>query len=565
MNQTIDLSISRLIDFKKFSGWNRTFRIRCICVAVATVFIVFSQVSVANAQTVRALVIGIDDYVELQDLGGAVNDARDIAAALSEVGVRDLVVLEDGQADRQTIEYEWNAILARAEIGDLVVLTYAGHGGQEPERVLGSENDGMDEVLLLGGFQSTGPGTRERIFDNELNHWFEMAGRKDVRVLFVADSCHSGTLTRAIDPRAPSPVVRTARYTITEDMLDFELPDSIAKIDEGELDHVSFLAAGQEYQQVPEFVLPGRTKNREPRGALSYMFARALEGKADINADGILRRDELWRFVRENVRMVSESRQTPNLLPNTQGHEVLLQWNLSKNRAGNSVDLQASQVLATDTTEARTCAIRIAVLNGESESAQLNSLLSDACFVGNDEFPDLIWDVSQKQVVTGLGDIVAYSVGIENLSNVVDKWVTVRAIRDLSEQSPLPLRVRPHDGMHKSGSLISVEIDGIYESGLTVIGLSGNGKVHYLYPLPSDPKQLPPGHVFNLDLKVTEPYGADHIVAFSALEANEELNAALARLDGLFASLDVARLLINAPTVVGKNWRIGLQGLFTAP
>ena len=330
------------------------------------------------------------------------------------------------------------------------------------------------------------------------------------------------------------------------------------KIVESDLEHVSFLAAGQEYQQIPEFILPGKTRSHEPRGALSYMFARALEGKADINDDGILRRDELWRFVRENVRMVSESRQTPNLLPNSRGHEVLLQINSSKSATGSSANALISQT--------ETCSVRIAILNGTSElNSTLSTLLLDACFVDNEEFPNLIWDVNRQQVVTSLGDIVSYSVAVDDLPDVVDKWVTVRAIRNLSENSSLPLRVHPNDGTHSSGSLISVEIDGIYESGLTIIGLAGDGTVHYLYPLPSDPENLPPGYIFNLDLKVTEPFGADHIVAFSTLETNKELNLALARLDGLKASLDVARLLINAPAVVGQNWRIGIQGLYTAP
>ena len=54
------------------------------------------------------------------------------------------------------------------------------------------------------------------------------------------------------------------------------------------------------------------------------MFARAVEGEADLDGDGVLRRDELWRFVRENVRMMSEARQTPNLLPNSRGGEPVL-------------------------------------------------------------------------------------------------------------------------------------------------------------------------------------------------------------------------------------------------
>ena len=541
-------------------------RLRFVCVKFVAIFCLICTTPAVYAQTVRALVIGIDDYVELQDLAGAVNDARDIATALNEAGVQDLVVLKDEQANRQQIEKEWNALMERSQSGDILVLTYAGHGGQEPERIPGSERDGLDEVLLLGGFRSVGVGTRERIFDDELNHWFETAGKKKFRVIFVADSCHSGTLTRAVDPRAPSPVLRTARYTITDDMLDFDLPSTAAKIEESDLSHVSFLAAGQEHQLVPEFMLPGRTRTHEPRGALSYMFARALEGKADINADGILRRDELWRFIRENVRMLSESRQTPNLLPNTRGHEAVL--HLSPKR--RETDFVASEQYLQSTTQIasdrRSCTIRLAVLNGESGTLeQLTAKLVDVCIVGNDEFPDLIWDVDRQQVVTGMGDVAAHAIGFEELPNVVDKWIAVRSIHTLSEQSSLRIRVLPHDGTHGAGSLIRVEIDDIHELGLTVLGLSGNGTVHYLYPLPSDPKELLPEHIFNLDLKVTAPFGADHIVALSAPTVNEGFNTALARLDGLSASLDVARLLANATAVVGEDWRIGIQGLFTAP
>ena len=155
-------------------------RLRFVCVKFVAIFCLIFTTPAVYAQTVRALVIGIDDYVELQDLAGAVNDARDIATALNEAGVQDLVVLKDEQANRQQIEKEWNALMERSQSGDILVLTYAGHGGQEPERIPGSERDGLDEVLLLGGFRSVGFGTRERIFDDELNHWFETAGKKKV-------------------------------------------------------------------------------------------------------------------------------------------------------------------------------------------------------------------------------------------------------------------------------------------------------------------------------------------------------------------------------------------------
>ena len=125
--------------------------------------------------------------------------------------------------------------MERARPGDTLVLTYAGHGGQEPARVAGSERDGLDEVLLLGGFRSSGPGTRERIPDDEFNRWFAEAGERKLRVIFVADSCHAGTLTRTVDPRAPAVSVRTARYTIGDDMLELEMPEAAAAIEEADL------------------------------------------------------------------------------------------------------------------------------------------------------------------------------------------------------------------------------------------------------------------------------------------------------------------------------------------
>ena len=129
-------------------------------------------------------------------------------------------------------------------------------------------------MLLLGGFRSSGPGTRERIPDDELNRRFSEAGERNLRVIFVADSCHAGTLTRSIDSRAPTVSVRTARYTIGDDMLELEMPEAAAVIEEADLAHVSFLAAGQEYEQVPEVALPREGGGREPRAGPSATCLR---------------------------------------------------------------------------------------------------------------------------------------------------------------------------------------------------------------------------------------------------------------------------------------------------
>ena len=507
---------------------------------------------VAAAPAMRALVVGIDRYEELPILAGAVNDARDIAQALREAGATDLTLLENEAATRARVTAEWGALAARAAPGDTLVLTYAGHGGQEPARVPATERDGLDETLLLGGFRSSGAGTRERIFDDELHRWFRDAGDRGLKVIFVADSCHSGTLTRSLDPRAPKGAMRNAQYTIADDMLDLELPADLAVPDDAALAHVSFLAAGQEHEQVPEVALPGAGGTTEPRGALSYMFARALEGKADADGDGALRRSELWRFVRENVRMASEARQTPNLQPAGAGDDPVLLTRSSARPPSGGQTADADP-------------LRLAILHAEPATvAKVRELLPGARVAPAGDAPDLIWDAAAGQAVTGHGDVAAHGVDLDALPAVAAKWEAVRTVRTLSESSPLKLRVHPHDGLHREGAEIEVVADGLNHRRLTLIGLSGNGVVHYLYPLATDPAHVEVGKPFRLRLAVTPPFGADHVVAVSAESPLDALNAELGRLDGKPAVRRAAQLLAEA-AAEAQGWQSAIQGLFTAP
>ena len=515
----------------------------------------------AGAQALRGLVIGIDDYAPGPrgpgKLKGAVNDARDIHEALTEVGVEDLTVLLDGDATRERIRTEWRGLLERAEPGDTLVLTYAGHGSQEePERVPGTERDGKDEVLILGGFRSTGDGTRERIIDDELNQWFLDAGRKELKVVFVADSCHSGTLTRAFDPRASALTYRYTRYPpITDDMLVLDLPEEAAdtgEAGEDELAHVSFLAAGQEDETIPEIPVRDETGVSRMRGALSYMFARALRGEADVDGDGALRRDELWRFVRRNVRMMAEGRQTPNLLPNRRGD-------------GDEIVLWLASPSSPDPESLPDHGVRLAVLHaGAGALARVREALAGVRIVPKEESPDLIWDAGAREVVTGMGDVAAHDVGLEALPGVIEKWKAVPAVRALSARNGLRMGIDPHDGTHRLGRRITVRIEGLAHPRLTVFSLSGNGRVHYLYPQSHDSAEVATDRPIELKAEVTPPFGADHVVAVSAGSSLDALIAALKRLDGREAAGRAVALLADAKARA-SGWSSGIQGLYTAP
>ena len=531
----------------------------------------------AAAPVMRGLVIGVDDYAHLPVLLGAVNDAKDIQKALSEVGVEDLTVLIDAAATRDRIVAEWQSLLSRAEPGDTLVLTYAGHGGQERERVRGSEGDAKDEVLLLGGFRPTGLGTRERIIDDEIHRWLIEAGRRELRVIFVADACHSGTLTRKVDPRAPKPTYRYARYDLEEDLLELDPSDAAAdtgRMGDGELAHVNFLGAAQDHQKVPEIAVRDAAGRPERRGALSYLFARALRGEADTDGDGVLRRGELWRFVRENVRMDSAARQTPNLMPNSRGGEtvVVLAPGADGAAAAATATVDAAEASEGTATAEHSHQIRLAVRPDDPAIVeQVRDTLPDIRMVSDQsEFPDLVWDAGRRQVVSAMGDVVAHEVGVAELKGVVEKWEAVRAIRDLSAHASLRLRIEPHDGVHRRGSRISVRVDGREHPRLTVFSLSGNGAVHYLYPAPSDPMETPVDQAFELDdVEVTEPFGADHVVAVSAATSLAPLNAALKRLScrrtPCPSAAGRAAALLAEATAGASGWSSGILGLYTEP
>src|SRR4051794_35694950 len=264
------------------------------------------SISNPDGAAVRALVIGIDDYQHVRKLKGAVADATDMVTSLKSVGVGDIVELTNAQADRASVLREISALVQRTKNNDLIFLSIAGHGTQEPERVKGSEPDGMENVFLLPGFETTPIGSVERVLGGEFNHFIRQFELRGAKVIFVADTCHGGGMVRDIDPRAGEMSFRQVpRYTLLVDELK-PVSESTDPKSELDLDHTAFLAAVDRYTKAPEVRIPGI---EGLRGALSYAVARAVEGSADINHDGKVTLKELFSNVRQVVYQLSDQRQ----------------------------------------------------------------------------------------------------------------------------------------------------------------------------------------------------------------------------------------------------------------
>lgn len=136
-----------------------------------------------------ALCIGINDYPGTDsDLSGCVNDANDWGAALTKRGFT-VTNLLDAAANGKAMREGIASVIEQAERGDLVVIQYSGHGSFVPDED-GDEPDDTDECLCPHDLMEKGP-----ITDDELAELFA-ARAYGVKVIFISDSCHSGTVSK---------------------------------------------------------------------------------------------------------------------------------------------------------------------------------------------------------------------------------------------------------------------------------------------------------------------------------------------------------------------------------
>ena len=503
--------------------------------------LVFGAVAAASSSNaaVHALVVGINDYQHLPRLQGGVQDAQDIAAALQRVGAESVTLLLDSEATHDRIAEAWRQMEEQAQANDTLVFTYAGHGGQEPEKLPGSEPDGKDETFLLADFQGIpgAAGYRERIIDNEINAWFAEAGRRDIRVIFVADACHSGSMTRSPNARVPQSVRAAPPYGYAEPLLIVGDP----KTTRADLQNVTFLSATLEGRKAPEVVIDGQR-----RGALSWAFARAIEGDADRNRDGVLTRAELEGYIIPAVRQRSEAQQTPEVEPDvTRGDQSVL---LNVPKLAPTADRMSSLPMAR---------LRIVGLDEEGAHDVVGGMIG-ASLAGPDDAADLTWDSGTEVVLNGVGDIAAHEIGISQLQTVIDKWRALEVVKQIALGRPLDMWLLPDDGRHPVGQIVRFVGEPLPQHYVTVFDMAPDGSVYFLYPLDRDRPSSTPAAPYSLELKVVPPFGADHLVVIASSEPLLELHRAfrmgvqVAELPGLLSS-----------QLENMNYQIGIQSLYT--
>ena len=242
-----------------------------------------------------ALVIGIDQYAKWPQLHHAVRDARAVQETLvSRFGFKaeNVTTLVDGEATRANILRVLNDKLADAKKvrrDDRVVVFYAGHGGT---RKLTS---GRDVGYLIPVDASLADFASDAISMPQLQEVAEAISAK--HVLFMVDACYSGLgLTRGGGAGG------TANF----------LADNARRLGR------QMLTAGGADQQVADDGPGGHS-------VFTWTLLQALNGKADLNGDGVITGTELAAYVAPSVAAIA--RQTPAFgsLPGSEGGEFVFE------------------------------------------------------------------------------------------------------------------------------------------------------------------------------------------------------------------------------------------------
>ncbi len=127
-------------------------------------------------------------YPGVATLNAAVNDAIWWQKYAEGLGY-DVLSLYDEHATLPAVKNLLNDYAQKMVAGDILLLTYSGHGGEIPnQKSDATDLEKMDQTWCLYD---------EQLLDDELYECFEEFA-EGTRILVVADSCHSGTVTRAV-------------------------------------------------------------------------------------------------------------------------------------------------------------------------------------------------------------------------------------------------------------------------------------------------------------------------------------------------------------------------------
>lgn len=237
-----------------------------------------------------AVVIGINDYAKWPKLQYAVNDAaavQDVLVQRFGFAPERVLTLKDGEATRNRILALFHDVLGHDQLArnDRVFVFYAGHGAT---RKLGS---GRDVGYLIPADADPAETATDAIPMTEIQNIAESLNAK--HVFFVMDACYSGLgLTRG----AGGNFLRENAKRLGRQML----------------------TAGGADQMVADGGPGGHS-------VFTWALLQGLNGKGDLNGDGLITAMELAAYVAPAVSSVSLQTPAFGSLPGSEGGDFVFE------------------------------------------------------------------------------------------------------------------------------------------------------------------------------------------------------------------------------------------------
>jgi hypothetical protein len=222
-----------------------------------------------------AVVVGVDQYEAWPTLTGARADAERMARHLRASGFDEVIEVYDEDASRRKLLQTLGQDLGnRVDDDSLAFIYFAGHG--QTETLPGGAKRGylvpvdadLEDVFSTGISMET-----VRDLSNRM---------RAKHVMYAIDACYSGlALTRGISRRT-------------------DLPDYLDMVTSRRA--VQIVTAGSEGETAVEV---------GGQGLFTTYLLRGLGGEADMNGDGAVTASELGTWVRPQVTVASQNRQSP--------------------------------------------------------------------------------------------------------------------------------------------------------------------------------------------------------------------------------------------------------------
>jgi hypothetical protein len=238
-----------------------------------------------------ALVIGISRYKNnlrgIPNLEYADVDARSMYAFLQQPAAggfarEDMLFLANEEATIANIRHALTSFIARAAEDDLLLIFFAGHGGPDPSA--------PQNLYVIAYDTNVAEMPETALAMSDLRKYIERNLRSQ-RVVLLLDTCHSAGLSDGTRG----------------------LGNNLANL---YLEKLLYQEKGRAIITSSDVNEPSHESERwgKGHGVFTYYLLQGLKGSADTNQDRLVTVGELFRYVRQKVRLDTQFLQNPRML-----------------------------------------------------------------------------------------------------------------------------------------------------------------------------------------------------------------------------------------------------------